>query len=165
MAITGLVIWTKYLLWFHLSQTGNRKVTSSYLDFWMILVEKFENTQYFNTFFASWKYWKYHYQYPILSFSSGGLILQCFLVDLFIFINQTVPLGYKLRSIVKTKEGCYKILIGTLFALHEYLPYVNVCPKWPFCMFALNGLNHFNSDFSTMRSLKMAKSEFLYLLF
>ena len=37
MAITGLVIWTKYLLWFHLSQTGNRKVTSSFLDFWMIL--------------------------------------------------------------------------------------------------------------------------------
>ena len=78
-----------------------------------ILVKKSKNTQYFNTFFAFWKYWKYqyHYQYPILSFSSDALILQCFLVDLFIFINQTVLLGYKLRSSVKTKDGREKIWV------------------------------------------------------
>ena len=42
-----------------------------------------------------WKYWKYQYQYPILSFSSEALILQCFLVDFHFFINLQVPLGCK----------------------------------------------------------------------
>ena len=53
-----------------------------------ILGGKSKNTQYFNTFFAFWKYWKYQYQYqyPILSFSSETLILQYFLFDLHIFM-------------------------------------------------------------------------------